>query len=657
MFLNCHGEMILKPRRNRHLARDPASGLLPLSLPPAWLAMALLTMTLLALLCVTGCAPEEKEILVDPELPVAEPYDGGTWEDWPLFASGMDALDVLRLPDGSVLLAARAGTVLHVTAESMENLNLPTTHSVIALAAGPQDQIFALDDLGQCFRRRDGAWILDWPYGAGQWGLDVWCDGKGTVYVAGPIGLVMQEEGGRWTSVSEAVGSTLRSIWAPRDDDVWAVGRWGRVLRYDGQIWKLSTPFGVEPNFSFVTGDDEGRVVLLTMDDEIFYFDTHVWRPLPLPDFEYYFRGVFVFAGKLYAFSVRELAVWDEAGWMEAGEFPESAYCQVASASQAGIDLAGQDGWVGRLTGGEIQTISSRIGEVIGYVLEEGNPLLLTQDGWVIRRQNGVWELEYRLPLGPYEWASLLAKDSDGRLLAGGWEGLWQKRPGGTWESLSMPMAPGLDEAYQLDDGTLLFEASGTTIWALQGDELDLLLRLTGSDHIADSRAVAGSAVDDFWLLGNRQLWHYDGAGLEPVLTPGYGDWGLAYAPGIGLLVYGSEGLFLVERNGTRDLTPQYRDEGGLSHRSQVHRFAVVPGGDWLALDWPHHVLRRLGDRWEELTSLDDMDGWDSPGMPWYAPDVLPLAVDRLCLVYSNRVLSFQDTRSAHTRAGEGVRP
>jgi hypothetical protein len=536
-----HGETIVKSRRHYLPARIPASGL-----PQHLLAAALFLLLLVALLAAIGCAPEEKEILVDPELPVAEPYDGGSWRDWPLFAAGKDAFDVLGLPDGSILLAAQRGTVLHVTVNSMENLNVPSFRDVIALAAGPQDQIFALDDLGQCFHRRDGIWMLDWPYGTGQWGLDVWCDGKGTVYVAGPIGLVMQEEGGRWTSVAESVGSTLRSIWASRDDDIWVVGRWGRMLRYDGQTWKLSTPFGAEPNFSFVTGDAEGRVVLLTLDDKIFYFDTHVWQALPPPDFGFSFRGAFVSGGKLHAFSSRELAIWDGADWVESGSFPSGVYCSVGRQDQHGVHFAGQNGWIGQLTDGEIQTLNPELHPVIGSVLDEGSPLLLTQDGWLVRRRDDAWQLEERLPLDSYDRATLLMSDANGRLLAGSYDGLWQKRSGETWETFqgSVSYDFGPRRGYQLQDGTLLFDASGYRLWVLRGDQLDRLLRLSIPEPIASMWAVAGSTLDDFWLVTERHLWHYDGAGLEPILTLAAGNWGITRVSGIGLLLFGREGLF-----------------------------------------------------------------------------------------------------------------
>ncbi len=644
----------MKPRRHLHFARVPASGQRPHSL-----AAALPVILLIALFAAMSCAPEEKEILVDPELPVAEPYAGGTWQEWPLFAAGMDALDVLRLPDGSVLLAAQRGTILHVSGESLENLNLPSKQDVIALAAGPQDQIFALDYLGQCFRRRDGAWMLDWPYGSGQWGLDVWCDGKGTVYVAGPIGLVMQEEGGRWTSVSEAVGSTLRSIWAPRDDDIWVVGRWGRILRYDGQTWKLSTPFGTEPNFSFVTGDAEGRLVLLTLDDEIFYFDTHVWQPLLPTDFGFSFQGVFVFGGKLHAFGTHRMAVWDGEEWIDAGDLPSGVYCQVARASQAGIEFAGQDGWIGRLTDGEVQTLNPELRPVVGAVLDEGSPLLLTQDGWFVRHREEAWQLEERLPLDSSDQATLLTRDGNGLLLAGSHNDLWQKQPGENWESLLMSGSPGFTprRCYQLQDGTLLFDSGAYQLWVLRGDQLDRLLRLTIPESIISRWAVAGTALDDFWLLTDRHLWHYDGAGLEPILALENENWGVVQVPGTGLLLFGPEGLFLVGQDGTLDMTPQVHDNGGPLHRPQIASFAVTPGGDWLALDWPDRLLRRVDGRWEELGSAYEQDTWGSPSLPYSsAPDILAAAGGRPYLVYASGVLRYVDTATDVVPAGEAGR-
>jgi hypothetical protein len=92
-------------------------------------------------------------------------------------------------------------------------------------------------------------------------------------------------------------------------------------------------------------------------------------------------------------------------------------------------------------------------------------------------------------------------------------------------------------------------------------------------------------------------------------------------------------------------------------HRARIASFAVTPGGDWLALDWPDRLLRRVGGHWEELRIFLGPDVSGYPGLPYYTvPEFLATTVDQLYLAHANGVLQFADTTAGGVSASKAVR-
>jgi len=562
-----------------------------LLLPVCWVILAL----------ANGCAPEEKEILVDPEMPVAVPYDDVSWSAWRLFAQGMAVNDVAVLDEKEILVATGAGSVLHLYNGVLETWQLPTSEEIIALSRGVDDQVLALDASGQCFRRVAGEWLLDWPYGAGQWARDVWCDEEGTVYACGSIGLVYEEPEGRWTSVAASVGNNLRSIWASSAEDVWVVGSYGRILRKHGDEWKLSMPFGQQEHLLDVTGDDEGRVAIFDSAGETHFWDGSIWQTIPACDFVT-LVGVYLLEGQLYGYSRDSIVFWSGESWKPEGDFQDQGYCEVVAVEGATAYFAGRDGWVATRREGRTSILLTPPGGPADLLLEGDDVFALTSNAWLLAREGGDWRVLNRFDGSVYsDLAHFLARDDQGRLVALVDRRIWRQDQDGTWARPPDAPSSSCRSLYVLEDGMLCFPVS-SGIWTLSGGHF-VDLGTPPYEWRDGDWQLAGSSLADLWLLTDVGLLRYDGLTFVPVLRLEGMFWRLAYDAREGALLWGDYGLIAVDRSGaTRDLTPQYSDLEEAPHRAQLELFQIAASGDWLGLD--NRVLRRMDGRWDAI-SLD----------------------------------------------------
>src|SRR5690606_9836218 len=74
------------------------------------------------------------------------------------------------------------------------------------------------------------------------------------------------------------VSADLRGVWGTADDDVWAVGTGGTMLRWDGRLW---TREGEEASFSLnaVWGRAADDVWAAGSAGTLLHFDGSAWQP------------------------------------------------------------------------------------------------------------------------------------------------------------------------------------------------------------------------------------------------------------------------------------------------------------------------------------------------------------------------------------------
>lgn len=69
----------------------------------------------------------------------------------------------------------------------------------------------------------------------------VWGSAADNVYAVGRNGLVLRFDGSAWREVSEAKVTTnnLLAIWGTAKDDIWSVGAFGTIVHFDGTRWSV----------------------------------------------------------------------------------------------------------------------------------------------------------------------------------------------------------------------------------------------------------------------------------------------------------------------------------------------------------------------------------------------------------------------------------
>lgn len=98
--------------------------------------------------------------------------------------------------------------------------------------------------LGAVLRRSaQGAWSLErtspQPINA------VWGSGPSDVWAVGRAGTIVHFDGTTWSSPPSLTTSTLLAVWGSGPADVWAVGDSGTILHFDGVSWTAHP--GVDP--------------------------------------------------------------------------------------------------------------------------------------------------------------------------------------------------------------------------------------------------------------------------------------------------------------------------------------------------------------------------------------------------------------------------
>lgn len=117
-------------------------------------------------------------------------------------------------------------------------------------------------------------WILPKPQGDNL--LGVWGTANDDIWAVGDKGRVLRFDGRRWNVLQPGVNEYLAGVWASGPGDVWFTGYNGRVLRFDGKRWWLH-PTGVSNDFNGIWGSGPKDVFTVGDRGVIFHFDGTCW--------------------------------------------------------------------------------------------------------------------------------------------------------------------------------------------------------------------------------------------------------------------------------------------------------------------------------------------------------------------------------------------
>ncbi|PTL81542.1 hypothetical protein [Vitiosangium sp. GDMCC 1.1324] len=189
--------------------------------------------------------------------------------------------------------------------------------------------------LGGCGGERGSEWVradskttqtLESIHGSGP--NDVWAVGR--------LGTLIHWDGTQWSGVDSGTNIDLHAVWAVGPKDAWAVGERGTVLHWDGTRWSRMA-LGIDNTLADVWASGPGDVWIVAGSGERFFygplhFDGKVWSERRFSD-DSYDRPVHVWGSgpsdvwMIMGSSSKELMHWTGTGWTavvpEVGSVPE----------------------------------------------------------------------------------------------------------------------------------------------------------------------------------------------------------------------------------------------------------------------------------------------------------------------------------------------
>ena len=196
-------------------------------------------------------------------------------DGWQLEASGIktNLYDLWGASWTDVYGVGIDGAIAHFNGSGWQIQQSPA-EATLRSVHGVDGQLFAVGDAGSVVRftgtgweevdyaksnNLEGVWAnaLTFVVAVGEYTIDLW-DGAGwskmggstghrfhavwgvnpqNIWAVGDFGKIVRYTNGLWTSQTSPVGNTLRDVWGTSPSDVWAVGDGGAVVHYDGSEW------------------------------------------------------------------------------------------------------------------------------------------------------------------------------------------------------------------------------------------------------------------------------------------------------------------------------------------------------------------------------------------------------------------------------------
>ena len=122
---------------------------------------------------------------------------------------------------------------------------------------------------------------------------DIWGNGKGEFYFVGKFGKVLRYDGATWTHIQKGTAmqtgtfNTLSGVWGTGTGELYAVGEKGTVVKCDGRSWTAMTgiPTSGDLNKVWGSGPDD---IYAAGTEAVLHYTGGAWNKLGLTGGEYY---------------------------------------------------------------------------------------------------------------------------------------------------------------------------------------------------------------------------------------------------------------------------------------------------------------------------------------------------------------------------------
>ena len=107
----------------------------------------------------------------------------------------------------------------------------------------------------------------------------IWGTSGSNVFAVGRRGTVLRYDGSEWKKMESGVRHNLRSVWGSSADNVFTAGEAGTVIRYDGVSW-TETETDTSDNFRCIWGSSAYNIFAVSEEGSVFRFDGNLWTEI-----------------------------------------------------------------------------------------------------------------------------------------------------------------------------------------------------------------------------------------------------------------------------------------------------------------------------------------------------------------------------------------
>jgi HEAT repeat protein len=107
----------------------------------------------------------------------------------------------------------------------------------------------------------------------------LWAGSDQDVFAVGENGLILRYNGDRWERMKSPTEQRLLAVWGTSPDRVYAVGRRGTIVRYNGRKW-VSENSNTRLDLNAIWGLDDNRIFAVGDGGEILRYDGRRWRSM-----------------------------------------------------------------------------------------------------------------------------------------------------------------------------------------------------------------------------------------------------------------------------------------------------------------------------------------------------------------------------------------
>ena len=178
--------------------------------------------------------------------------------------------------------------------------------------------------VGSKFLRWSGAQLVEVTTGATVEFSDVHGTAADDVWAVGRGGAIMHFDGSVWSAVPSGTTENLHSVWARTRQDAWAIGPTGAIVHWDGSSWSpVTSPVGPAfGGFSAVwAAPPPATDARIANVDGVLHWDGSSWTSMGLPSGS----GAEVFWGSSASdvwLAGRTLLRWNGSRWAAVASLP-----------------------------------------------------------------------------------------------------------------------------------------------------------------------------------------------------------------------------------------------------------------------------------------------------------------------------------------------